>query len=109
MENTQQIFNSCITGNTDIFNTNDYCNDIKIDISTTTHNGVTIWGQVKDKFDVCVPFALVRLVKPSIFNGVITTEEIAHCISDSSGFYHFNILAKPDESYQLLVSKTTTL
>ncbi|MGL4739865.1 MAG: hypothetical protein ACRC41_03560 [Sarcina sp.] len=109
MNNKQQIINSCITGNTDIFNTIDCCNDIKIDISTTTHNGVNIWGQVKNRSNECIPFALVRLVKPCLLNGVVTIEEIAHCVSDSTGFYHFNILAKSNESYQLLVSKNKIL
>ncbi|MGL4989944.1 MAG: hypothetical protein ACRCYC_10355 [Paraclostridium sp.] len=109
MNSKQQIFNSCITGNTEIFNTENYCDDLKIDISTTTHNGVNIWGQVKNKNDECIPFAFVKLVKPHLLNGIISFEEIAHCVSDSSGFYQFNILAKPNESYQLLVSKNTSL
>ena len=104
---SKKDMNVSISGASETFNIlNDGC-ELKIDILAQTHSGSTIWGKIKDTDGNSISNALVRLVQASYTNNSIEYINIAKCISDSNGFYQFNINpSKDDSAYKIMVSKT---
>lgn len=96
----------CIVGNSDTFNILENNCDLKVDIIAKKHFGIRIWGQIKDCNNKPIPEALVKLIKPMLYNNKIEYKSLAHCISDDDGFYQFEIDSQEDDSaFKIIASK----
>ncbi|MGL4762155.1 MAG: hypothetical protein ACRCWG_11965 [Sarcina sp.] len=99
----------CATGSSETFSLlSDDC-DIKVDILAQRYGGTSIWGQIKDECGQTIPGAFVKLIKPVYQNNEIEYISISKCVSDSNGFYQFNLETINDDSaYKIIVSKIIT-
>lgn len=81
----------CVQGRTvDIDIKHDDC-DIRLDLIVEKKRLSKLWGQVKDKYGMCIEGALVSLLKPQYVRGEIEYHPVATTISDCYGFYQFEI------------------
>lgn len=65
--------------------------EVRLDLVVEKKKVSRIWGQVKDTYGYCVENALVILLKPQYVRGEIEYFPVATTVSDSMGFYQFEI------------------
>lgn len=70
---------------------------------------VRVWGQVLDKSGCPIPYALLKLVKVIDMPEGKKYQGMAHGISDSNGFYQFDVYyCEGNEYYKIIVSRMYT-
>lgn len=82
--------------------------EIRADITVTEFSTVRVWGQVKNSCGQPVPGVLLKLVRMARDGeGRPGYRGIAHTVSDSGGFYQFDVCAKDTGAcYRILASKS---
>lgn len=96
--------NAYLIGNSVSFKVGDE-SEIKADLIVQYRETVRVWGQIKDCNGNCVPYAYVKLVRPTA-NGY---EGIAHTVTDCRGFYQFDICPCTDGcDFTIFVGKAAT-
>jgi hypothetical protein len=81
--------------------------EVRTDIIVEKKRSVRIWGQVLTTDHCAVENALVELVRVSknCECGKRVYEGIAHTITDSQGFYQFEVCSTRDEFFKVVVGK----
>lgn len=87
----------------------DNSTEIRADIKVYEFNSKRIWGQVLNCNGEPVPNSLVKLVRKIIQGNKKYYEGIAHTITDSEGFYQFDVCESLDnECYKIIINKAVT-
>ncbi len=84
--------------------------EIKADIVVSEFHSVRLWGQIVNCNGTSVANALIKLVKiVTDCKGKTVYQGIAHTVSDSDGFYQFDLCVDTaNTKYKVLVNKAAT-
>ena len=97
-----------IVGNSVNVNIKKCDSDIRADVVVSEHKSIRLWGQVKNREGLAVGNALVKLLKIIYSGSRIVYQSVASTISDSEGFYQFDLVCPlcEDSTYKVLVGKS---
>ncbi|MEI6101202.1 MAG: hypothetical protein WCP73_05115 [Eubacteriales bacterium] len=81
--------------------------EVRADIVVEKKRSVRLWGQVLTAEQNPVQNALVQLVRVSnrCDCGKVELEGIAHTVTDSQGFYQFDVSNVKDDTFKIIVGK----
>lgn len=79
--------------------------EIRADVVVKQMQTKRIWGQVVDCDGRPIGNVLVKLVRMDSNGGRTQYSGVAHTISDSLGFYQFDLCANDNSYYRIIVSK----
>ena len=98
---------SIVSGNSTDLEVNFCESEIKADVVVSEHNSVRLWGRIVNCDNEPISNALIKLLRIEYCGDIANYEGVAHTISDSDGFYQFEIFSGDRENtyYKLIVSK----
>lgn len=81
--------------------------EVRADIVVEKKRSIRLWGQVLTADQIPVENALVQLVRVSnkCDCGKVVFEGIAHSVTDSQGFYQFDVFNAQEDTFKIIVGK----